>query len=96
MGFEEASAATRAAAEKLSRAEALARLSTTPHLTDPRATSGPLLLALASSPSFSLADRARCNDLHQLCIREVQMLVRPGTVEDLWYVDGLLDRLLRP
>lgn len=40
--------------------------------------------------------RARCEALVKEVVDAMGLLNRPGNVEQLWYLDGLMDRVLEP
>lgn len=79
-----------------SRAEAIAEIEGFPLFRAPEAAGQRAeLLELLQSP-FDGQARARCGELTQEALRATGALVRPGTVEELWYLEGLFDRLLEP
>jgi hypothetical protein len=95
--FEELAARNRDAGRALSREEAQRFLEANPLLTPPAAAvPSAALLRLIGGPPLSLAERQRAGEL----LREILTLsdypLRPGTVEDVWYLEGVLDRLTEP
>jgi hypothetical protein len=84
----------RSRARALPRAEALRRLEAASELGNPRAASlREELLRLARGPRLDAAARQRCDTLLQEILKVSNYPVRPGSVEQIWYLEGLLDRL---
>jgi hypothetical protein len=91
VSFEELSESWRQAARSLSREEAVRRVALNARLAHPAAADiRARMLALLDRPDPSA--RAQCAQLVQEMVAATGMLVRPGTVEELWELDGLLDR----
>jgi len=85
---------TRLEARALPRAEALRRLEAASELSAPNAASlREELLRLARGPRLDATARQRCDTLLQEILRVSRYPVRPGSVEQIWYLEGLLDRL---
>jgi hypothetical protein len=40
-------------------------------------------------------ERTKCDELIRQAVDRTSYIMRPGAVEELWYLDALLDRLLR-
>ncbi|MBW8876247.1 MAG: hypothetical protein JF614_14875 [Acidobacteria bacterium] len=92
--FAELRAANRSAAQTLTRAEAQARIENHPILNHPAAAEErKQILALLSGP-FDRAAYARSQELLTAALQAQDYLLRPGTVEDVWILEGLFDRLL--
>lgn len=93
--YDDLRAENRAAGRALSKADARRGIATCALLAAPGAEAMRAeVLALVDGP-FDAAARARCDVLVDDAIRATGWLVRPGTVEELWYLEGLFDRFLR-
>lgn len=78
----------------MSRAEARGRLAADPWLGHPNArVYRDELLALAETSPWDAATRARAVALVGKALAAQDFLARPGTIEDVWAIEGYLDRL---
>jgi hypothetical protein len=85
-----------ARAAKLSRAEAIASLERDARLTHPAASEHRReLLALVAAGPLDPAERARCQELMMSALQAQGFLFRPETADEVWWLEGLLDRLSR-
>ena len=84
------------AARALSRGEARERIERNWILQHPAsAKQREEIVALISGP-FGQAEHARCLELLYAALKAQSYLLRPGTVEDVWALEGLINRLLDP
>jgi hypothetical protein len=91
--FDELRESHLASARRLSRAEAVAQLETNAVLAHPAsAEQKKEILALAAG-TFGPAERARCQELLLSALRAQDFLLRPETADEVWRIEGLLDRL---
>lgn len=92
--FDDLREANRSAARTLTRAEAQARIEHSKLLSHPHAAEERRqILTLISGP-FDRAAHARSLELLSAALQAQSYLLRPGTVEDVWILEGLFDRLL--
>lgn len=92
--FEELRETHIARARRLSRAEAIDMLEKNVVLGHPAcADQRREILALVAAGPLGPAERARCEELLDAALRAQSYLLRPGTVEEVWWIAGLLDRL---
>ncbi len=95
--YEELAELNRNEAHALSRQDALARLEQAlPRFSDgaQRATAELLTYVRAAHDDVEAA-RSHARELLREVLRAAAFPVRPGTVEDVWYLEGLIDRVLR-
>lgn len=94
--FADLEARTRRQAMALPRAEARARLAADPRLNHEAAVVfRDRLLALIDAP-WTPATREQARDLVSQALAAQGFLARPGTIEDVWMIEGYLDRLSVP
>ena len=94
--FEDLRAANRASARSLSKEEARRRIADHPLLSPPEASHIRSEILGFVDGAFDQPTRDRCDGLVTDAIAATKYLVRPGTVEEIWYLEGLLDRFLDP
>lgn len=96
--FDELRAQTRRSGQSLSRQEARARLFADPRVNHLQAR--PMreqLAALADAPApWDQAACARAHALLREALAAQGFLARPGSVEEIWLLEGYLDRLAQP
>lgn len=85
---------TIAGARSLSRAEALNLLERNLVLGHPASVAQRReMLALVIGGPLGPAERTRCEELLKEAMRTQNYLLCPGTIEDIWWLEGILDRL---
>ena len=89
-------AANRAAKANVPRDVALAWIEGDPIFRHPAAARQREEVLTLIAGRFDEAARDRCLELLQEAVAAQHYLVRPGTVEELWALEGLFDRLLKP
>jgi hypothetical protein len=94
--FDELRALGRADARKLPKEVARQKIGEHPLLSTPEAAHVRARILACLDGPFDQSARDQCDAMLRDAIAVTKHPVRPGTVEEIWYLEGLLDRFLDP
>ena len=94
--YDALAASSRAWAKRFSPAEARTRIEKHAILSHPAASAEHARIRALLAGAFHAEQRAECQTLLKASLRKQGYPMRPGTVEDVWMLEGLFDRLMDP